>query len=111
MLQTIQGLTMRCTDLRVPLDVVRTEGHSPRWHPFAVSRHTVTTQEGLVRVLGWCWEVSQHTSPPLALCMDENIHYRLLKLCYGQTTHRYDFHGVLRRCHPCTGCGTRTSTW
>jgi len=34
----------------------------------------------------------------MPLCVDENLHYRLLKLAYGQHTQPYNFHAVLRQC-------------
>ena len=102
-LSYVQTMGLVAGDIRVPLDVVRSTGNSPRWCPLAVSACPVTSQVGLIRMLGWCEEISQHAALPLPLCVDENIHYRLLKLAYGQKTHRYDFRGVLARCPPLYG--------
>ena len=37
------------------------------------------------------------------MCVDENIHYRLLKLTYGTEATHYDFHSLLTLCPPCYG--------
>ena len=103
LLEDVRNLTLGHADVRVPLDVVRSEGSSPRWCPLAVSGHRVTSSEGLINLLGWCRELTDHVALPMPLCVDENIHYRLLKLCYGQYSHRYNVSEYLRRAPPLYG--------
>ena len=103
LLETVQGMTFRRQDVRVPLDVVRAVGRSPEWCPFAISDKCVSSQEGLVNALGWSVEVAVQSLAPMPVCVDENLHYRLLKLCYGENSQRYDVRSLLNRCPPLYG--------
>ena len=58
---------------------------------------------GLWDVLRWAVDFSRRTSSPMPLCINENIHYRLLKFAYGIRTADYTFHRLLRPCPPLYG--------
>ena len=103
LLDVVRGMTFGANDVRVPLDVVRSTGHSPYWCPLAVSAECVTSQTGLVHALWWALDMAKHSLSPMPVCVDENIHYRLLKLGYGENTHRYDVRSVLSQCPPLYG--------
>ena len=103
MVEAVRQMALGPNDVRVPLDVVRVSGRSPEWSPFAVSASCVTTQSGLLHALGWSVELANHSVCPMPICVDENIHYRLLKLCYGENTHRYNVRSQLNKCPPLYG--------
>ena len=58
------------------------------------------SQVGLLEVLRWTVDFSCRTSVPMPLCVDENLHYRLLKFAFGMRTTNYNFHSLLRTCPP-----------
>lgn len=80
LVDAVGGQEFSASDLRVPLDVVRSDVRSLRWTPLAVSGSRVTTQLGLVDLLSWAVQTAKHALRPMPLCVDENIHYRLLSL-------------------------------
>ena len=91
------------SELRVPLDIPRTGVRRLPWRNYAVSSSQVGTQVGLLELLSNAHDLSLHTNTPLPLCVDENIHYRLLKLAHGQQSTDYDFHTLFLRCPPLCG--------
>ena len=48
-------------------------------------------------------ELAAWSTTPMPVCVDENIHYRLLKLCYGEHTHKFGVRSYLDRCPPLYG--------
>ena len=72
--------------IRVPLDLPRRNVRSLPWQPFVLSQLKVSANEDLVGLMHELRQFQRHTLHSLPLLSDENIHYRLSKLLYGQTT-------------------------
>ena len=72
-------------NVRAPLDVRRDARtvQAPVWRPFALSKEKVTAGVGVLNVLHFAKANAQQTNRVLPLWVDENIHYRILKLLYG----------------------------
>ena len=64
---------------------------------------------GLLDMLAWTREVTTHCRPPTPLLVDENIHYRILKLVYGTCTCSSNFHSYVHLNPPIMECGTDAS--
>ena len=62
--------------------------HAPVWRPFALSKEKVSGGVGLLNLLHFAKDVAQQTNRVLPLFVDENIHYRILKLLYGAKNQR-----------------------
>ena len=77
-------------NVRAPLYVRRDARtvQAPVWHPFALSKEKVTGGVGLSNLLHFAKDVAQQTNRVLLLLVDENIHYRILKLLYGAKNQR-----------------------
>ena len=70
--------------------------HTLFWRPFALSKEKVTCGVGLLNLLHFSKDTAQETSRILPLLVDENIHYRILKLLYGAKNQRWTMHAYLR---------------
>ena len=70
-------------DIQCPLDTKRTQVSSPQWDPMMMSDFTASATSDLVKILHGTQSVSQRTHHHMPLLVDENIHYRLLKLVCG----------------------------
>ena len=81
-----------------PLDVRRDARtvQAPVWRPFALSKEKVTSGVGLLNWLHFAKDVAQQTNRVLPLLVDENIHYRILKLLYGTKNRRWNMRAYLR---------------
>ena len=92
------GFTPDTGNVRAPLDVRRdaTTVQAPVWRPFALSKEKVTGRVGLLNLLHFAKDVAQQTNRVLPLLVDENIHYRILKLLYGARNQRWNMHAYLR---------------
>ena len=69
---------------------------APVWRPFALSKEKVTGGVGLLNLLHFAKDVAQQTNRVLPLLVDENIHYRILKLLYGAKNQRWNMRAYLR---------------
>ena len=56
---------------------------APEWRPFALSKEKVIGGVGLLTLLQFSKDTAQQTNRVLPLLVDENIHYKILKLLYG----------------------------
>ena len=97
--QTLGGRGLPAVDMRIPLDVSRRQGQSLQWRPFSLNDNLVQTNRRLVDLLKFVSFIGQHAQLPTPVLMDINIHYRLMKMCYGERMLRWDVCGVLRN-HP-----------
>ena len=82
----LQGLMddpIRLQHVRCPLDIRQANVTSPAWTPFFLIDLTVSATPDLVSIIHGLQEVQQHTQHRLPLLVDENIHYRVLKLVYS----------------------------
>ena len=89
----LQGLMddpIRLQHVRCPLDIRRANVTSPAWTPFFLTDLTVSATTDLVSIIHGLQEVQQHTQHRLPLLVDENIHYRVLKLVYSISYARYN---------------------
>ena len=82
-------------NVRAPLDVRRDARtvQAPVWRPFALSKEKVTGGLCLLILLQFD---TQQTNRVLPLLLDENIHYRILKLLYGANKQRWNMRAYLR---------------
>ena len=69
---------------------------APEWRPFALSKEKVTGGVGLLNLLHFAKDVAQQTNRVLPLLVEENIHYRILKLLYGAKNQRWNMRAYLR---------------
>ena len=85
-------------NVRAPLDVMRDARtvQALVWRPFALSKEKVTGGVGLLNLLHFAKDVAQQTNRVLPLLVDENIHYRILKLLYGAKNQRWNMREYLR---------------
>ena len=95
-LSRVSGLDMLPHQFRVPLDVPRRAVRALPWRPLSLNDDIVQTQELLLKTLQFCQRLSRHVTPPLPLLVDENIAYRIQKLCYAEPMQRWDVRGSLR---------------
>ena len=69
---------------------------APVWRPFALSKEKVTGGIGLLNLLHFAKDAAHQTNRVLPLLVDENIHYRILKLLYGAKNQRWNMRAYLR---------------
>ena len=82
----LQGLMddpIRLQHVRCPLDIQQANVTSPAWTPFFLTDLTVSATPDLVSIIHGLQEVEQHTPHRIPLLVDENIHYRVLRLVYS----------------------------
>ena len=85
-------------NVTAPLDVRRDARtvQAPVWRLFALSKEKVTGGVGLLNFLHFAKYAAQQTNRVLPLLVDENIHYRILKLLYGAKNKRWNMRAYLR---------------
>ena len=83
--------------VRPPLDVRRDTRtvQAPGWRLFALSKEKVTGGVGLLNLLQFAMDTAQQTNRVLALLVDENIHYRILKFLYEAKNQRWNMRAYL----------------
>ena len=93
------------TDVRVSLDVCRTEEvRTPQWQPLLLSGKKVGESADLVEMLNVvATTIVAHTRAPVPILMDVNLVYRYLRLVYGCRYHRWNVLNHLRFCPPVFG--------
>jgi hypothetical protein len=72
--------------LRCPLDKLRDPKvvTGPKWRPLMLTPEVISSTKGLVNSLRFAADMKDHLSGLVPVLVDENIHYRTLKLLYGQ---------------------------
>ena len=85
-------------NVRAPLDVRRDARtvQAPVWRPFALSKEKITFGVGLLNLLHFAKDAAQQTNRVLPLLVDENVHWRILKLLYGAKNQRWNMRAYLR---------------
>jgi hypothetical protein len=81
--------------VRVPLDIQRTGLRSLQWFPYLLTEQTVSCQQDLLAIVAELEPLRVRTGRCLPLLVDMDIHYRLMKLMYGQSTVKWDYTGHL----------------
>ena len=69
------------------------------WRPFALSKEKVTGRVGQLNLLQFAKDTAQQTNRVLPLLVDENIHYRILKLLYEAKNQGWNTQAYLRYVH------------
>lgn len=77
--------------IRVPLDVQRTGMRSLQWLPYMLTEETVSSQKDLLIILSSLESLQVRTRRVVPLLVDMDIHYRILKLIYGNASMEFDF--------------------
>ena len=95
-------------NIRVPLDIIRpVPAKRPHWRPPCLSKEKVSGNISLLNLLQFNRDLAQHTRPVVPVLCDENIHYRICKMMYGEKTTGWNVRLFLRS-HPIKKVPTRT---
>jgi hypothetical protein len=81
--------------IRVPLDLQREGMRSLQWRPLSLTEQNVSATEDLLELLDSAREVQQRTGRQMPLLVDENIHYRVLRMLYSAPFAAFDMHRYL----------------
>lgn len=81
--------------IRVPLDVQRTGMRSLQWQPYLLTEQTVSSQPDLLAILKELGPLQVQTRSVMPLLVDMDIHYRIMKIMYGQSTSTWNFGAFL----------------
>ena len=74
-------------NIRAPLDIIRpVPAKRPQWRPLCLSKEKVSGNVSLLNVLQFTRDLAQHTRPVVPVLCDDNIHYRICKMTYGEKT-------------------------
>ena len=73
--------------IRAPLDIIHpVPAKRPHWRPLCLSKEKVSGNVSLLNLLHFTRDLAQHTRPVVPVLCDENIHYRICKMMYGEKT-------------------------
>ena len=87
-------------NIRAPLDFIcPVPANRPQWRPLCLSKEKVSGNVSLLNLLQFTRDLAQHTRPVVAVLCDENIHYRICKMMYGEKTTGWNVPLYLRS-HP-----------
>ena len=74
-------------NIRASLDIIRpVPAKRPHWRPLCLSKEKVSGNLSLLNPLQFTRDLAQHTRPVVRVLCDENIHYRICKMMYGEKT-------------------------
>ena len=83
-----------------PLDIIRPVPAKRRhWRPLCLSKEKVSGNVSLLNLLQFTRDLAQHTRPVVPVLCDENIHYRIRKMMYGEKRTGWNVRLFLRS-HP-----------
>jgi hypothetical protein len=91
----INRMDLDPTWIRVPLDLQRTDMRSLQWRPLTLCELNVSATVDLLELLDSVREVQRHTGRQTPLLVDENIHYRVMRMLYSAPFVRMDVHRYL----------------
>lgn len=83
----LNAMALGADTIRVPLDVKRTGIRALPWRPCLLSEYQVSSNEDLVALLGMATKLQERSRVALPLLLDENIHYRVMRLLHS-TSHK-----------------------
>ena len=87
-------------DIRALLDIFRSvPTKRPHWRPLCLSKEKVSGNLSLLNLLQFTRDLAQHSRPVVPVLCDENIHYRICKMMYGEKTTGWNVRLFLRS-HP-----------
>ena len=87
-------------NIKAPLDILRpVPARRPHWRPLSLSKEKVSGNVLLLNLLQFTRNLAQHTRPVVPVLCDENIHYRICKIMYGEKTTGWNVRLFLRS-HP-----------
>ena len=87
-------------NIRVPLDIIGpVPAKRPHWRPLCLNKEKVSGNLSLPNLLQFTRDLAQHTRPVVPVLCDENIHYRICKMMYGEKTTGWNVRLFLRS-HP-----------
>ena len=87
-------------NIRTPLNIIRpVPAKRPHWRPLCLSKEKVSSNVSLLNLLQFTRDLAQHIRRVVPVLCDENIHYRICKMMYGEKTTGWNVHLVLRS-HP-----------
>ena len=87
-------------NIRAPLDIIRpVPAKRPHWRPLCLSKEKVSANLSLLNPVQFTRDLAQHTRPVVPVSCDENIHYRICKMMYGEKTTGWNVRLFLRS-HP-----------
>ena len=87
-------------NIRAPLDIIRpAPAKRPHWRPLCLSKEKVSGKVSLLNLFQFTRDLAQHTRPAVPILCDENIHYRICKMMYGEKTMGWNVRLFLRS-HP-----------
>ena len=73
--------------IRAQLDIIRpVRATRPHWRPLGLSKEKVSGNVSLLNLLQFTRDLAQHTRPVVPVLCDENIHYCICKMMYGEKT-------------------------
>ena len=73
--------------IRAPLDIIRpVPAKRPHWRPLCLRKEKVSGSVSLLNLLQFTRDLAQHPRPVVPVLCDENIHYRIYKMMYGEKT-------------------------
>ena len=75
--------------IRVPLDIVRERAKGQKWHPYKLTDTVLGSMKGVLEMLNEVQEVKDVSGRPVPVLMDENVHYRLMRMLYSKTFSQY----------------------
>ena len=98
MVRQVRSTALTGQDVRVPLDVHRGPRPTLPWTPFLLTRASVGQQEGLLKVLALCVDAATRSRARVTpILVDENLHYRLLRLAWTAATSPWDVQRYMRK--------------
>ena len=72
-------------NIRAPLGIVPpVPAKRPHWRPLCLSKEKVSGNVSLLNLLKFTRDLAEHTRPVVPVLCDENIHYRICKMMYGE---------------------------
>ena len=78
--------------IRAPLDIAREAGRQQLfWKPFGIYESCTGKNQDLLDLLDMLRTTQRHCQNPMALLVDCNIHYRVLKSLYSIATIDWNF--------------------
>ena len=98
LLTAVNGINRADLDpswIRVPLDLQRTDMRSLQWRPLTLSEQNVSATLDLLELLETVRDVQRHSGRTTPLLVDENIHYRILRMLYSAPFLGFDLHRYL----------------